>query len=156
MTEPAALQIHLCQLLLASGARKQESANKVATEPYSPGGCRMQVELMSSGPTVPRKGLTVHAVQGPQAAADLAALAASQSADAVPAQLLTALLGPPAVTAPKAAPPAADSSAADVLAELCTKFSLNEEQAQALAGVQGWFTGQVCLPKVLRCFPSQQ
>ena len=97
----------------------------------------------------------MHALQGPQAAADLAALAASQSAHAVPPQLLTALLGPLAVTAPKAALAAAEGTAAGVLTELCTNFSLNEEQAQALAGVQGWFTGQVCLPQASLCFLRQ-
>ena len=122
--------------------------------------CRMQIEMMSSCPSIPRKGLTVHALQGPQAAADLAALLACQSIQAVPPQLLTALMGSvptcmPAVDAGSALPsdPAAalpagsstdaampDSSPATDVPEICA--NLNEEQAQALSGIERWFTGQ--------------
>ena len=105
------------------------------------------MELMSACPQVPRKGLSVHALQGPQAAADLAALSASQNAASVPVQLLTALLGTPSCDSllPVAEPPTAGSQADSVMADLCAKFGLNHEQAHALAGVEAWFTGQVCL-----------
>ena len=101
------------------------------------------MQLMGQAPSIPRSSLAVYALQAAASAADLSSLSAAQAAMSLPTQLLTPLLScRPASCQQSPAQPAAEP-AEDPCAEIISRLQLNEEQMQALRGVQRWFQGQV-------------